>query len=149
MFHRALFLLLAIVGCSAHADIKADLDTILQPQIAHGDVPGVIVGVSDHGVRKYFIYGGPLDEHSIFEIGSFSKVFTGVGLGTLVSRHTVQLDDSIEKNYPTLLGKDASKITLLDLSTHTSGLPRLPTNLEKADAHYQSPMHYDSTNPYR
>jgi serine-type D-Ala-D-Ala carboxypeptidase/endopeptidase len=70
------------------------------------------------------------DEETIFEIGSLTKPLTGLLLADLVSKGEVTLADSIN----TLLPPEAQKpefeaVTLQGLATHTSGLPRLPPNM--------------------
>ena len=77
----------------------------------------------------------------MFEIGSISKVFTSLVLADMVTRHEVALLDPLQKFLPpgvTAPTRSGKSITLADLSTHTSGLPRLPTNMKPADP----------TNPY-
>jgi CubicO group peptidase (beta-lactamase class C family) len=70
----------------------------------------------------------PVDGRTMFEIGSCTKVFTSLSLAVVVSRGDATLDDPISKLLPdAVLSPDAAKITLRELSTHTSGLPRLPT----------------------
>src|SRR5207247_418034 len=69
---------------------------------------------------------------SVFEIRSVSKVFTATLLADMVERGEVSLSDPISKYLPTSLKtptRNGKEITLLDLSTQTSGLPRLPDNL--------------------
>jgi len=67
-----------------------------------------------------------------FEIGSVTKVFTALLLSESERLGKVSRNDSAAKY---LLPKDdpaqatLAKITLLSLTTHTSGLPRLPANL--------------------
>ena len=63
----------------------------------------------------------PLDGR--FEIGSITKTMTGAVLAALASRGTVALDDEIGRWLDA--GRNAD-ITLIQLATHTSGLPRLP-----------------------
>ncbi len=78
----------------------------------------------------------PLNGDSVFEIGSVTKVFTAILLAEMVERGEVSLNDPISKylpksvKTPTRAGKD---ITLLDLASHTSGLPRLPGNFAPKD----------------
>jgi serine-type D-Ala-D-Ala carboxypeptidase/endopeptidase len=70
-----------------------------------------------------------VDGDTIFEIGSISKVFTSLLLADMVNRKEVTLDDPAAKYLPEnvkLPERSGKSITLLDLSTHTSGLPRLP-----------------------
>ena len=71
-------------------------------------------------------------EKRVFEIGSISKVFTGLLLSEAVEEKKLRLDSSLKE----LLGgrfkfadPKVGEITLLQLSTHTSGLPRLPDNM--------------------
>ncbi len=69
-----------------------------------------------------------LDERSIFEIGSITKGFTGLLLADMVRMGEVSLDDPATKySRPgAKLPAGAERITLRDLVTQTSGLPRLP-----------------------
>jgi CubicO group peptidase (beta-lactamase class C family) len=68
------------------------------------------------------------NKNSIFEIGSISKVFTSSLLAYMISEGKVKADDPIKKHMKYKL-KGNPKITLQQLSNHTSGLPRLPENI--------------------
>ena len=59
-----------------------------------------------------------------FEIGSLTKVFTGLILAALVVRGETSLDTTLGTVLG-LPGQAGGSITLRDLATHTSGLPRL------------------------
>lgn len=77
---------------------------------------------------------------SVFEIGSVSKVFTSTLLAKLVVSESIKLDQSINHLSPVSLG-NPEKITLKELANHTSGLPRLPSNLNL--------FFVDQSNPYK
>jgi serine-type D-Ala-D-Ala carboxypeptidase/endopeptidase len=106
---------------------------------------GIVVGVIEPKGRRVVAYGNlangdprTLDGDTIFEIGSISKIFTSLLLADMVSRNEVTLDDSAAKYLPENVKvpeRSGKSITLLDLSTHTSGLPRLPSNLKPKDLH--------------
>lgn len=64
----------------------------------------------------------------IFEIASITKVFTATLLADFVLHKKVALNDHIDK-YLNFTLHNNQKITFRDLANHTSGLPRLPTNL--------------------
>lgn len=82
-----------------------------------------------------------IDNHkSIFEIGSISKVFTSTILADFVIAHKINLDSTIGTYIKPLI-KDDRKITFKELANHTSGLPRLPSNLNLLIA--------DPRNPYK
>lgn len=122
----------------------AEIRAILQQRIdQEKQSPGIVVGVIDPTGRRIISYGSlsqgdsrPVDGNTLFEIGSISKVFTAIALVQLVEQGKLNLEDPISKflpasvKSPTWKGKE---ITLLDLATHTSGLPRLPDNFNPAD----------------
>ena len=69
----------------------------------------------------------PVTSETVYEIGSITKVFTGILLAEKVNDGTVRLDDSIQKYMPENIQAPQYKntpITLVDLATHRSGLPR-------------------------
>ncbi len=73
----------------------------------------------------------PPDAETVFEIGSISKVFTGILLARAIETGKMELDDRIADLLPEgwTLPEPARSITMRHCTTHTSGLPRLPTNL--------------------
>ncbi len=101
---------------------------------------GLVVGVIEPNGRRVVAYGNlargdarTLDGDTIFEIGSVTKVFTSLLLADMVSRKEVALDDPAAKYLPEnvkMPERSGKPITLLDLSTHSSGLPRIPSNLK-------------------
>src|SRR5215213_1003987 len=66
-------------------------------------------------------------ERVIFEIGSISKVFTGILLADAVQAGKLGLDDTLVQRLPVKFADPATgAVTLKQLATHTSCLPRLP-----------------------
>ena len=119
--------------------IPEDIKQSVRQRVDHGYCPGIVVGVITPQGRQYFGYGrtalknGQLpDKDTIFEIGSVTKVFTGLLLADMVERRELTLDDAINKFLPQGVRaptRGEKPITLVDLATHTSGLPRLPDNM--------------------
>jgi CubicO group peptidase (beta-lactamase class C family) len=117
------------------ANVKARVDA--------GLAPGIVVGIIVPGGESYFSYGvlaagkpGEVDADTIFEIGSMTKAFTGTLLAEMVRRGEVKLDDPVKKYLPDTVKvphEGPREITLLDLATHRSGLPRMPANFNPAD----------------
>lgn len=82
---------------------------------------------------------------SVFETGSISKVFTSTLLSSVEANHLLALDDPIQ-DYLDLDWKTDEPITFLQLANHTSGLPRLPSNLNLFQADPGNPYkNYDET----
>jgi CubicO group peptidase (beta-lactamase class C family) len=78
------------------------------------------------------------NQNRIFEIGSLTKVFTSTVLSSLVVDNKIELTDNVNSFYPFDF-KDNAKINFESLANHTSGLPRLPENLDLSN----------ETNPYK
>jgi CubicO group peptidase (beta-lactamase class C family) len=121
------------------AELQSVLDkdlaeALASGQLAPGTGAGVSIGVVEHGVRKVFSYGTAKPD-SIFEIGSITKTFTALILSQLVEQGKVHFDDPVRTLLPagTVEKPAGEEITLLDLATQHSGLPRLPTNMSPAD----------------
>jgi len=104
---------------------------------------GIVVGVIGPEGRRVIPYGHlekgdprPLDGDTVFEIGSMTKVFTSLLLADMVQHGEVALDDSVAKYLPASVKmpqRNGRQITLVDLATHTSDLPPLPTNFTPKD----------------
>ena len=100
---------------------------------------GMVIGLVDvRGSRV--LAAGRLDNgtshevngETVFEIGSVTKTFTTLLLQDMVERGEVKLDDPVAKYLPESVkvpSRNGKQITLLDLATHTAGLPRDPSNL--------------------
>jgi D-alanyl-D-alanine-carboxypeptidase/D-alanyl-D-alanine-endopeptidase len=107
------------------------------------DGVGIVVGVIDRDGRRIVAHGRymrgsrrQVDGDTLFEIGSNTKVFTSLLLSDMARRGEVRLDDPVAKYLPegvTAPERGGRSITLVDLATHTSGLPRLPTNYAPKD----------------
>ena len=105
-----------------------------------------VVGVFD-GVHKILHARGQeapggriVGSDTEFEIGSATKVFTGLMLADMVVKGEVALQTTLAELLPGVsLSASAQRVTLLQLSTHTSGLPRLPSDLSEGE---------DKTDPY-
>lgn len=104
---------------------------------------GMVVGLISPEGRRVVSYGRAsrgdvptLNADTVFEIASITKVFTSLVLADMVLRREVTLDDPIEKFLPagvTAPTRNGKSVTLQDLATHTSGLPRQPSNLAPRD----------------
>lgn len=155
-------LALGLVGCGgggspsspspspSAASLAARVDSAVRPGVESGRWLGVVVGTFDRGQRATFGYGrvsagGPApDATTLFEIGSITKTFTAAVLAAAVREGLVALEQPARELLPpgtvlpTYHGQD---FTLLQLADHTSGLPRLPDNLETTPG-------YEASDPY-
>lgn len=117
-------------------DLKAEVDTLAQPMIDRHETTGLVVGVLlPDGSQQFYGYGvtdqtngARPDGNTLFAVGSLSKGFLGATAAILVREGKLKWDDTLENLLPpeTKLSADARKITLQQLVSHTSGLPRQP-----------------------
>jgi len=127
------------------AVLKETLDALLKERVDVGrESTGLVAIVLDGRRRIDAAYGRPdsaddraLDANTVFEIGSITKVFTALLLADMIVRGEVAADDPVAKFLPEHVRVpyfESKPITLLDLATYTSGLPRMPSNFKPRDA---------------
>jgi D-alanyl-D-alanine carboxypeptidase len=108
----------------------------LEGQIAYKGLPGVAVGVvSDQQLvwAKGFGFANlqerrPMTPATLFRMASHSKLFTATAIMQLREQGKVRLDDPVSKHLPWFrfkpAGDDDGEVTIEQLLTHASGLPR-------------------------
>jgi len=116
-------------GSPASRDINQWLPSLVEQQS-----PGMVVGVIDANNQRHFWQFGvtdtthrhPVNQQTLFAVGSLSKGMTAEATAVLVAQGRLNWSDTLETLMPPSvpLSADAKKITLLQLVTHTSGLPR-------------------------
>ena len=132
---------LAITGpARAQVNIEQIVAQKVQPILPqNGKGGGVAVAVRMNGKTSFFNYGFAnnaqnrrVAEDSIFNLGSVGKVFATTLLAQAVKQDELSLDDPVAK-YVTELqrGGDIRRVTLGQLASHTSGLPRVPQQYEQ------------------
>lgn len=113
---------------------------LLGERMQHHGV-GIVVGIIEPSGRRVIAHGKsgaadelPLNGDTLFQIGSVTKVLTTLLLADMVQRGEVKLDDPAAGYLPTgvKMPELSRPITLLDLATHRSGLPPMPTNFDLA-----------------
>jgi D-alanyl-D-alanine-carboxypeptidase/D-alanyl-D-alanine-endopeptidase len=97
-------------------------------------VPALVLGVVRDGKTAVFGFGEtsdgsgkPPDRHTMLRVGSLTKAFTGQVLASLVADGTVKLSDRLQDRIGwnvTIPERGGHQIRLIDLVTHSSGLPR-------------------------
>lgn len=116
--------------------LQQQVDALARPLVERGETPGIVVGVLlPDGRQRFFGYGTtvrgaqvPPDGDTVFPVGSLSKGFLGALASLLVEDGRLRWDDTLGELLPPdrPLSADARKITVQQLATHTSGLPRQP-----------------------
>lgn len=116
----------------------------IKPLVDRGWAHAIVVGVVDSRGSQVVGFGRrtadkpePPDGDSLFEIGSVTKVFTGTLLADMAERGLLAIDDPANKFLPEDIKELQTQdhaMRLVDLATHSSGLPRMPTNWQPKDS---------------
>ena len=117
------------------------VDRAAQERIAAGTYQTVVFGVA-HGDKSVVVTFGKLDNdrapdgNTVYEIGSVTKTFTATLLARAVLSGRMTLDTPAAQLLPDfkIPSRGGKEITLSELGTHHSGLPRMPSNFLPRDA---------------
>lgn len=120
---------------------KQDIEKIISTYLADTNNTGVAIGIISGDSSKIFCFGRQqksdtlkVSSSTIFEIGSITKTFTAILLAEKILQNKMSIDDPIDKYLPgnvKLMPEMENKIKLINLITHTSGLPRIPDDFIK------------------
>jgi len=124
--------------------LATEVDSIIHEQVRtffkKAKAPGLIIGISQEGAKSYYSYGfadsvtkKEFTATTIFEAGSVTKTFTANLLLQLQQEGLIDIQNSILNYLPAIFAPDSilQKITLINILSHSSGLPVLPHNLDK------------------
>lgn len=111
----------------------ADLDAYVARDMKTFDVPGIAIAIvkdgkvvlaKGYGVRKMG-EAAPVDENTLFGIGSNTKAFTSAALASLVDAGKISWDDKVYERLKGFQMYDpyvSHEMTIRDLLTHRSGM---------------------------
>ena len=132
-------LLLIVLACARFAAAQdarlAGFDEYVEKAIKDWEVPGAAIAiVKDDKIVMAKGYGvkklgdpGPVDERTLFAIGSSSKAFTAAAIAMLVDEGKLKWNDPAAKYLPGFEMYDpyvTRELTIRDLLSHRSGLER-------------------------
>lgn len=119
--------------------------------------PSIAVGLTDSTGTHFYVHGWSdveqqikADQHSLYEIGSITKSFTGLLLAKYALEDSLSLTTPVNEFLPDsidLTDKKGNPVTLKSLATHSSGLPRLPSNLDVTNQ-FDPYENYDQNSMY-
>ncbi|WP_175416244.1 serine hydrolase domain-containing protein [Aggregatimonas sangjinii] len=125
-----------VVSCQSQDNLGNFISNECDSLLRNGEIKSLSVGVIKNG-KIYKFHKGKLtngkspSKHTLYEIASLTKTFTGTLLAKAILDKKVGLDDDIRKylpeSYPNL-EFNGQPITFRSLVTHTSGLPNMFPN---------------------
>lgn len=126
----------------AQSQVKNAVDSLFRKYYAGDTIVGVSIGVvfrnpnTNEYLRKLFFYGeknratheAP-DSLTVYQIGSVTKTFTAMVMAQMLRNNTIHRNDLIQSYLPDsvripywVVGSDTTRINILELVTHFSGL---------------------------
>ena len=136
---RPLVISLALIVCATAARAAAPrsgsrsgYERLVKSVVAQYHLPGIAVGVIDHGKVVYtramgdLESGKPINADTLFKIASNSKAMTATLLARLVQEGKLHWDDPVTKYLPSFRMYDpwvTANMQVGDLLVHHSGLP--------------------------
>ncbi len=151
--------------CAGSVLADKDYSTIVEQQVGPAVdaklFPGAMIGIYKDGETSFFPIGtlnfdqdeSP-NEDTLYEIGSISKVFTGVLFTDSIRRGEIERDTLVNDLLPDgfeVQSKDGEELRLWHLTSHTSGWPTAPSNLAPTDGEnpffgYTQEMMFEAVN---
>jgi D-alanyl-D-alanine-carboxypeptidase/D-alanyl-D-alanine-endopeptidase len=159
LIHLILFFsFLMLAGCKKDngtglqfGNFTEEFEYLVDQYVRMGAAIGIIDKQQDE-LEYYFgtlsrFNGNPPDRHSIFEVGSITKTFTATLLAQMILDGKIHLEDEAEpyltNGQVSMPVWDGTNITIKNLATHSSGLPRKPQ-----DSNQPLPTGYNPYDPY-
>lgn len=124
---------LCVFGQPKEQKLNKSIDTAARAFMGNSEHIGLSIGIVKNGIKYVYNYGTiekgkdiKPNAHTIYEIASITKSFTGILLAHAILEKKLSLDDDIVKYIPSLtnLSYQGEKVTIRNLTNHTSGLPK-------------------------
>jgi CubicO group peptidase (beta-lactamase class C family) len=156
-----IIVLITFLGCGTGPKDKEPINYLLTDNLLSGQIDSIYNQVKNFPNNTQlaiaFIQNGKIsyygierkndtlvtieNERKVFEIGSISKVLTTTLLADFVVKKEINLDSLINPHFDFAFNNN-EVFTFKELANHTSGLPRLPSNIRFA-------VIFNSKNPYK
>lgn len=153
LFISLLFVVINSFGQKEYISIQDKIDSLIKSK----KIPGIIAATSQKNKRDFYTSGfANKASEEVFnletqvEIGSITKTFTAYILTSILKEKNIDVSTSIGAFLPdsVRVNTSVSAITFLQLMNHTSGLPRLPSNMDMGKNQMQPYINYNLNNLY-
>ncbi len=125
-----------VLPSAAYKPLAGQLTSIVQHEMKDKGIPSIAIALVDDQEVVWAQGFGWQDEaqkipataHTIFRVGSVSKLFTDIGIMQMVEKGTLDLDAPVQQYIPDFSPQNPfhTPITLRQLMSHRSGLLREP-----------------------
>ncbi|HBY87251.1 MAG TPA: hypothetical protein DEO86_15400 [Colwellia sp.] len=124
---------------------KLNIDKQVQQFMAKEDIPALAIGIIQNGKVVFTAAHGvidrqnkqPVDQKTIFQIGSHTKALTGMIAFELINEGKLKLSDKVIDHLPGVFPEasinEFKSLTIEHLMVHRSGLPTYPKNVTRID----------------
>lgn len=137
------------------ANLQKQIDKIIHydTEIKFSETPGMVIGIKYQDSIFYYGYGNisknsdqQPNENTLFEIGGLTKAFTGSLVSLLVAEGKMNYESTLNEFLPQEeKNEDLQQLTIDQLVTHTSKMPRMPMEFGVKEIEPNNPYaHYTS-----
>ena len=153
VFISLLLVVMSSFGQKEYISIQDKIDSLIKSK----KIPGIIAATSQKNKRDFYTSGfANKATEEVFkletqlEIGSITKTFTAYILTSILNKKNIDVNTPIGAFLPdsVRINTTVSGITFLQLMNHTSGLPRLPSNMDMGKNQMQPYIKYSLNNLY-
>lgn len=146
------FIMISAVAAQTRAELQKEIEKRLyfDAKVTFEKTPAFTIGVIV-GDSSFIYHYGSLSKHekilptdtTLFEIGGATKVFTASLVELLVAEGLMHHDSLLNTYLPeNTHNPTADNLRLIDVLTHTSGLPRMPTDIGSKELEIHNPYAY-------
>ncbi|MBK9736732.1 MAG: serine hydrolase [Saprospiraceae bacterium] len=145
-------LLFSISVRSQNDDLRTEIDKLIRfdTDINFKKTPGFIIGIIDNDSNYIYSFGSKIKKEKvdiqkddIFEVGSVTKAFTASLVSILVYEGLMTTSDLVNNFLPKeYQNPRLENLKVIDLITHTSGLPKRPSFFGKKEKNFQNPYEF-------
>ncbi len=136
-------------------EFRDEIDKIIyfDTEISYAHTPGFIIGIVVQDSSFIYSYGTITKDslvkpknNTLFEVGGMTKVFTASLVQLLVEEGKMHYDSCLNNYFPEKYRNPLTKdLKIIDLITHTSGLPRMPLEFGTKELEDNNPYaHYSA-----
>ncbi|MBK9253960.1 MAG: beta-lactamase family protein [Saprospiraceae bacterium] len=141
-------------GVSQSENLESEINKLIyyDTEISYKKTPGFLVGIIDGDSTYIFSFGKKtnnsaikISDGDVFEIGSISKIYTASLISILVKQELMDYDEPFNTYLPEeFRNPRLAHVTLNDLITHQSGLPKRPSFFGKKEKDPHNPYEFYS-----
>ncbi len=122
-----IFVITFSLPCLSQDSLLIKTNHFLKTEFKNKKLNNLTIAIKLNGLDTVIHYGDSIKNENLYEIGSISKVITGLAFYDIARNYKIAVDERIN------LSSSLHRLTYRNLYTHTSGIIDNPTNISKGN----------------